>query len=291
VLSTSSESVIELSSFPASSNSYQKALKNYQQAVKKDGFTIEKVTVATADGEAQAFLHLPKQLPKKAMPVLVMTNGSDHALTQLYPIYRDYIEKAGWAMVTFDLPGLGSNNSLVQHTDRTNIIHQQLINQLKQDTRLKLDNIVLLGKSFGGNAAIKTAFTNSEDIAGAISWCGAVNGPFLKLEFVMTILPDMTRDALLARFALPQAQFSQQGSALALSTQYLGKVKTEVPMLAINQGSDKISPVSDMRLIANSSVQGQQIIVEEDINQGHCSSDHLTMPLIVNWLNENFPQQ
>ncbi len=272
-----------------SNDSYQHALKNYQKAVEADGSVLEKITVATADGAAKAFLHLPKQQPNKAMPVLVMTNGSDHALTQLYPIYRDYIKQAGWAMVTFDLPGLGSNNSFAQHTERTNIIHQQLIKKLKQDPRLQADKIVLLGKSFGGNAAIKTAFTNSDDIAGAISWCGAVNGPFLKFDFIMTLLPDMTRDALLSRFALPQEKLSQQGLALALSSQYLGKVKTKVPMLAINQGSDKISPVSDMRLIAESSTQGQYIIVEENISQGHCSSDHLTMPLIVNWLEQQFP--
>ncbi len=272
-----------------SNDSYQMALDNYQQAVESDGSVLEQLTVSTQDGEAKAFLHLPEQQPNKTMPVLVMTNGSDHALTQLYPIYRDYIKKAGWAMVTFDLPGLGSNNSFAQHTDRTNVIHQQLIKKLKQDPRLQSDKIVLMGKSFGGNAAIKTAFTNSNDIAGAISWCGAVNGPFLKFGFIMTLLPDMTRDALLSRFALPQEQLGQQGSALALSTQYLGKVKTKVPMLAINQGSDKISPVSDMRLIAESSTQGKYVIVEENITQGHCSSDHLTMPLVVNWLNQQFP--
>lgn len=274
---------------PRSNNSYRKALENYQQAVEADGAVLEQISVSTSDGQARAFLHLPKQQPAKAMPVLVMTNGSDHALTQLYPIYRDYIKKAGWAMVTFDLPGLGSNNNFVQHTDRTNIIHQQVIKKLKQDPRLQPDNIVLMGKSFGGNAAIKTAFTNSDEIAGAISWCGAVNGPFLKFDFIMTLIPDMTRDALLSRFALSQEQLGQQGSALALSSQYLGKIKTEVPMLAINQGSDKISPVSDMRLIAQSSTQGQYIIVEEEISQGHCSSDELTMPLVVNWLNQHFP--
>lgn len=266
--------------------SYKMAINNYVAAVKKAGFNIEELKLDTADGQAHAFLHLPSDSINKPMRTLVMTNGSDHALTQLFPVYRDYLNKQGWAFITFDLPGLGSNESLTQNPKETNIIHKAVLNYIKQDNRLATDKVALLGKSFGGNAAIKTAFTNPDDIAGAISWCGAVNKVFMNFDFVLNKIPEMTKDSLMSRFGLPKDELASHGPDFALSTEYLGKVTTPVPMLAINHANDRISPVSDLKLIAQSSKQGEYIVVEEEINQGHCSSEDESLVKIMNWLNK-----
>ena len=59
-------------------------------------------------------------------PVVIMTNGSDKVLTYLYPFYRDYFSRRGWAMISFDLPGIGANRSIQQDPSNTNSIHQRV---------------------------------------------------------------------------------------------------------------------------------------------------------------------
>ena len=67
-------------------------------------------------------------------------------------------------------------------------------------------------------------------------------------------------------------------------------MQTSVPILAINHGSDKLFPLGDMELLANSSLDGEVIIIDEDSyegnNEGHCSSDTPSLQRIIPWLEK-----
>lgn len=266
--------------------SYQKAISSYKKAAKQLGYQLEELTFNTQDGKAKAYLHLPANYQGQALPVMLVTNGSDHAMTQILSTYDKVYAKAGYAMISFDLPGLGSNGEMTMQADRTNVIHQSAIDYVKTDKRLNNDQVVLLSKSFGGNAAVRTAFTNPQDVAAVVSWCGAVNDPFLDLDHTVEVIEKMTLNALESRFDTDKAGLVAKGPELALSTEYLGKVKTPVPMLAINHTRDHVFPITDMRLVAKSSEQGEMIIIDENINQGHCSSEDKTLPEIIAWLDK-----
>ena len=270
-----------------SNQSYDSALTYYQYAVENDGNYIEEIRMSTAKGTAYAYLHLPEKAPSEVMPVVVFSNGSDHTLTSLYDTYRDYIKPRGWAMVSLDLPGIGSNSQIDITTSETNFIHQQLIKYLKQEPRVNSDKIALVGSSFSGNAVTKTAFTNPQDIVAAASVCGVVNTPFLILEFALKQVPQMTADGFLSRFNMTRKEVIETSSELALSTHYLGKEKTPVPLLMVGLGNDKISPPKDMKLVANSSVNGRYVIVgKDDDDGGHCPSDANALPVVMDWLQE-----
>ncbi len=269
-----------------SNRSYKKALYHYQKAVQSDGTYIEQISIPTSKGIAYAYLHLPEQVPDAPLPVLVVTNGSDHTLTTLYNVYSDYLKPNGWAMVSFDLPGIASNAHIGISTSQTNLIHQQLLQQLQQEKRVNSSQIALMGSSFGGNAVTKTAFTNEKEVAAAVNICGAVNTPFTKLKFALTQVPQMTGDAFLSRFDMTREQIIKTSEELALSTHYLGKVKTTVPILSINHDDDSISPPRDMQLVAESSVNGKYIVVDKGTESGHCASDDIALPLAMQWLQQ-----
>ncbi len=270
-----------------SNRSYDFAMINYKAAVKGDGNYIEELQVNTPKGTAYAYLHLPEKNPATRLPVVVVSNGSDHTLTSLYSVYRDYLKPRGWAMISLDLPGIGSNIHIGITTDETNIIHQYLVKKLQQETRIDNTKIALMGSSFSGNAITKTAFTNPDDIAAVVNICGAVNAPFLKLKFALTEVPKMTGDAFLQRFDMTRDDIIKTSDKLALSTHYLGKVKTRVPILSINHDDDDISPPSDMKLVASSSINGQYIIIDKgtsEEDEGHCPSDEKALPIAMQWL-------
>ena len=270
----------------SSNRSYGLALSNYKKAVESDGTYLEKINIPTIKGTASAYLHLPVQTPDTTLPVLVVSNGSDHTLTTLYNVYSDYLKPSGWAMVSLDLPGIGSNSHIGITTSQTNLIHQQLLQHLKQDPRLDATKIALMGSSFAGNAVTKTAFTNQDDVAAVVNICGAVNTPFTKLKFALTQVPRMTGDAFLSRFDMTREQIINTSDELALSTHYLGKVKTTVPMLTINHDSDVISPLRDMQLVAESSINGKYILTDKGTDSGHCASDAIALPLAMQWLQQ-----
>ncbi len=274
-----------LKSDELSNRSYDLAMVNYKAAVKHDGTYLEELQVNTPRGTAYAYLHLPEKKPTTRLPVMVVSNGSDHTLTSLYSVYRDYLKPKGWAMISLDLPGIGSNVHIGITTDETNIIHQHLVKQLQKEPRVDGKKIALMASSFGGNAITKTAFTNPDDVAAVINICGAVNAPFLKLKFALTQVPKMTGDAFLQRFDMSREDIIKTSDKLALSTHYLGKTKTPVPILSINHDSDnEISPPSDMKLMASSSSNGKYIIVDKGTDDGHCPSDEKVLPIAMEWL-------
>lgn len=266
--------------------SYKKALAIYEKAATQDGLNLQKLSIPTAKGTAIAYLHLPKTDAEAQRSVVVITNGSDQTLTTLYPFYRDYLSERGWAMISFDLPGIGSNSHIGINTSEVNIIHQALIETIKNDSRLNDNKIALMGSSFGGNAVVKTAFTNPQDIAAAISVCGAVDTPFLNLERALEEVAGMTADAFMDRFDLMQDQIMASSAELALSTHYLGKQKTIVPIMSINHDADDIASLKDMQLTTASSQHGNLVVVEKGTDDGHCASGTLTDPIIIKWLEQ-----
>lgn len=268
-----------------SNRSYGLALSNYKLGVENGGNYIEELKINTPKGIAYSYLHLPEKAPNKRLPLLIVTNGSDQSLTTLYPVYRDYLKPRGWAMITLDLPGIGSNVHIGINTNETNLIHQNLLHHLKQEPRIDQQKIALMASSFGGNAATKTAFTNPDDIVAVVNICGAVNAPFLKLKFALTQVPQMTGDAFLQRFDASKEEIIKTSDKLALSTDYLGKTKTSVPILSIGHDSDGIAPLSDMRLTTASSIGGKHIVVDKGTDEGHCPSDEIALDIATKWLD------
>ncbi|SFD51536.1 alpha/beta hydrolase [Pseudoalteromonas denitrificans] len=266
--------------------SYKKALINYKKAVEKGGFNLEYIPLSSEKGDMQVALHLPENKDKDPRPVIIMTNGSDKVLTYLYPFYRDYFSLQGWAMISFDLPGIGANSLIQQDPSNTNSIHQRVLQFIKDDPRLDENSIALVGKSFGGHSAAKMAFTDQDDLSAVVSWCGVINRPFKNLRFSAHKAPPMTKDAFISRFSLSEEALYQRGHELALSEKFLGKVQTSVPILAINHGNDKLSPLGDMKLLKMSSKAGEVIVIDEDNTEGHCSSDMPSLQQIIPWLTQ-----
>lgn len=271
---------------PLSKRSYKRALNSYARAVDKDDGRLERLLIPTDRGEAVAYLHLPVQQLGEAMPVLLVTNGSDQTMTTLYPSFRDYFAPEGWAMLSFDLPGIGANSHIAVNTRETNLIHRAVLAGISEDIRLDSTKVALIGSSFGGHSAVKTAFTDADKVAAAVSICGAVNAPFTQFRQAINQVPKMTADAFLNRFDLSPEQVIEGSRALALSTDYLGVLQTSVPILSINHAGDQISPVSDLELTTASSRGGETMIIDKGTQYGHCPADSLALPLVVSWLRD-----
>ena len=88
---------------------------------------------------------------------------------------------------------------------------------IKDEPILDENSVALVGKSFGGHSATKTAFTNQDDLSAVVNWCGVINRPFKNLRFSAHKAPPMTKDAFISRFSLTEEELYLRGRELALS--------------------------------------------------------------------------
>ena len=256
-------------------------MRNYVRMVEGDGFYYEKIEVETPQGEAYANLHLPESSGRD-YPVVIFTGGSDVFSVEYYRLFRDYLADQGIALITFELPGMGINSHLT-YTPDTNIIHRGVIERVKSDSRFN-GKIIVGASSLGGQPAVRTAFTNEEDLVAVVNFCGALSDVWLGITpESFSYYPLLNQVVLADRTGLEISEFAEIAPEYSLERQgYLGKMKTNVPIMSLNTGSDPVAPKSDMKLASEASKEGITLVVESEV--GHGMSRSIALPIISGYI-------
>lgn len=257
-----------------------KAMENHKKQVLADGFGFEKIEVETPQGSAYANLHLPKEVANE-MPVVIFTGGSDVFSIEYYRLFKDYLVDQGIAFITFELPGMGINGHLT-YTPDTNIVHRGVIDWIKNDGRF--GKIAVGASSLGGQPAVRTAFTNEDDIVAVVNYCGALSHVWKGITpETFSYYPLLNQVVLADRTGLSIDDFASVAKEYSLEEQgLLGKKKTTVPIFSLNTATDPVAPKSDMLLATNASAHGITTIVESEV--GHGMSRDIALPLISGYL-------
>jgi|GEM_PF-2082110 len=263
-------------------NSYVvNAMRNYQKVVEEDGFYYEKIEVDTPQGKAYANLHLPEK-DGRDYPVVIFTGGSDVFAIEYYRLFKEYLADQGIAYISFELPGMGINSHLT-YTPDTNIVHRGVIEKIKGDARFN-GKIVVGASSLGGQPAVRTAFTNEEDITAVVNFCGAVSDVWKGITpETFEYYPMLNQVVLGDRTGLGMKGFAEIAPEYSLENQgLLGTKETSVDIMSIGTSTDPVAPVSDAELVTNASDNGVNVIVASEV--GHGMPRSVVLPLISGYI-------
>lgn len=259
------------------------AMKNYEKMVEEDGYYYEKIEVETPQGKAYANLHLPDRKGKD-YPVVIFTGGSDVFSIEYYRLFKDYLADQGIAYISFELPGMGINSHLT-YTPDTNIVHRGVIEKVKNDKRFN-GKIVVGASSLGGQPAVRTAFTNEEDVVAVVNFCGAVSDVWKGITpETFGYYPMLNQVVLADRTGLTIEGFAETAPEYSLENQgYLGTESTSVDMMSVGTASDPVAPLSDAELVTGASDEGVNIVVASEV--GHGMPRSVVLPIISGYITD-----
>ncbi|MEZ8096554.1 esterase FrsA [Photobacterium swingsii] len=257
------------------------ANQTYREAMELSPHQMKTIDVKYEGKTFQAFIHLPRT--DKLLPTVIVSGGLDTLQSDLWPLYRDYLAPAGYAMVTLDMPSVG-HSARWPLTEDTSRLHQALLQQIKDVPWVDHHRVAMLGLRFGGNAAIRLGFLEPTRLKTCISVGGAIHS-FLSQPKLLDKMPQMYLDMIASRMGkhgvsrqsllahLPAWSLKHQG--------LLGRRKVAVPMLGISLKNDPVCPESDNQLIAMSSYGGKAVTLpEKPLHDGY----HRSMLTIMEWL-------
>lgn len=265
-------------------NSYVvNAMRNYQKVVEEDGFYYEKIEVDTPQGKAYANLHLPDENGRN-YPVVIFTGGSDVFAIEYYRLFKEYLAGQGIAYISFELPGMGINSHLT-YTPDTNIVHRGVIEKIKKDPRFN-GKIVVGASSLGGQPAVRTAFTNEEDVLAVVNFCGAVSDVWKGITpETFGYYPMLNQVVLADRTGLSINEFAEVAPEYSLENQrMLGTKQTSVDIMSIGTSTDPVAPLSDSELVTSASGNGVNVIVASEV--GHGMPRSVVLPLISGYITD-----
>lgn len=209
------------------------------------------------------YLHLPQD--NSPCPVVMVSGGIDNLQTEFWRVYRDYLAPQGFAMLTVDLPGAGSNWPWRIGQDSSEI-HQAVLTYLEQVPWVDSNRVAIMGARFGGNIAARLAFIEPKRVKAAVCIGAGANLIFTDHKR-FNLLPQMLKDCLANRMGLDAANVESlyyRCHSLSLKSQgLLGATRTSVPLLSMGHKDDHICPAADIELLANSSKNGESYIAKD----------------------------
>lgn len=292
---------------------YQRAGSHLEVPLERWEFEVDGITFP-------AMVHLPAEVAKQAVPVLLKTGGMDVLSTEYYPLAERLMD-SGVAMIAFDSPGTGNDGVVDANYEKH---HEAVLERVWKDKRFDNQRIAVWSDSLAGSLPVKLAVGEHRDrIAAAINGCGIVHAAFNldllggpsntdKLKLVQAYqsgkLSQQEIDGFLHAAESPQAQALSANFQSQIFVERLGadptnlldllakampvslinqgvlgeKNITNTPILVINTHADPLVPDEESRLAADASVQGKLMIIDD--YQGHCVS-RAEFPLVLEWLS------
>lgn len=271
---------LALQALVLANNAYQAAAELTSHVVKRLEFTYQNKKIA-------GYLHLRNTDSPK--PVVLVSAGLDSLQTDMWRLFRDYLVKRDIAMLTIDMPSLGSSSHWALSEDSC-CLHQAVLNQLAELPWVDHFRVGLMGFRFGGNAMARLAFLEAEKVKACVTFGAPIHDVFTSPNKLAS-MPKMYLDVLASRLGKNVVDIpSLAGQLMAWSLKVQGFMsgrRTKTPILALSLEGDPISPYSDNQLLALFSQGGQAKKVKtKTISQGYEQS----LDLAINWLEDQLCQ-
>ena len=259
------------------------ASTSYNDATEKTAYVVKRLEFPYKNKKIVAHLHLSHT--EKPQPVVMITAGLDSLQTDMWRVFRDYLAKRDIAMLTIDMPSIGTNAHWPL-TEDSSVLHQEVLNQLYTLPWVDHNRVGLFGLRFGGNAMIRLSFIEPSKIKA----CVAVGAPLhdvLSSPQKVKNMPKMYLDVLASRLEktpVDVESLSRQLRAWSLKEQgFFGGRKTKVPILALSLEGDLLSPYKDNQLVEIYSSGGRaKEIKSKSLFNGYEQS----LDLAINWLED-----
>lgn len=264
---------------PGQDVAYGKHLQYYKMAGQYFDPKLIVVDIPFDGKQIQGYLHLPRDIKKP--PLILWNGGIDTWKGDVYNNIQPYIDR-GFAVLTFDVLGTGENSAWPAKPD-SNILHSAVIDYMQSYPLIDGRYIAHVGFSFSGYYAARNA-TREDRLFAVIAACAAIhhgwkniyNGPWEIQEALATAI-QMSRDE-------PDAIHEyMQGFSLVKQGLIETPDSVMLPTLIVNGDLDKLAPISDLRLLAESGQETDLWIMGGD---QHCFGQYrsIVMPKMADWL-------
>ena len=229
------------------------------------------------------FLHLPEKGEAPFQTVL-MCGSLDTLQTDYHRLFRDYLAPHGIAMLTIDMPSIGSSYKW-KLTQDSSFLHQQVLIQLASVPGVDHQRVTAFGFRFGANVAVRLAYLEPQRLRG-VACLGPVVHRLLCDSKTQQHVPDMYMDVLASRMGMANASdnvLKVELNSYSLKTQGLLGRRCPTPMLAGYWDQDPLSPKEEAQLIASSSLDGKLIAIPR---APVYSSFHKALLQITHWMKD-----
>ncbi len=255
----------------------------YVEAMQASRYITRQINVPFQGKNIQVNLHLPHT--KRPLPVVIVSAGLDSLQTDMWRIFRDYLAEKEIAMLTVDMPSIGSSSHW-QLTEDSCKLHRAVLDELPGLPWVDHHKVGLLGYRFGGNAMLRLSFMEQDKIKACVALGAPIHDMFSSPEKLKN-MSKMYLDVLASRLGKQAVDInSLAGQMLAWSLKiqgFLTSKRTKVPILALALEGDPVSPLSDNKLAALFSHYGKaKQISSKSISVGYEQS----LDLAIKWLED-----
>ncbi|MNH14519.1 fermentation/respiration switch protein [compost metagenome] len=229
------------------------------------------------------FLHLPEK-GEAPFPTVLMCGSLDTLQTDYHRLFRDYLAPHGIAMLTIDMPSIGSSYKW-KLTQDSSFLHQQVLIQLASVPWVDHQRVTAFGFRFGANVAVRLAYLEPQRLRG-VACLGPVVHRLLCDSKTQQHVPDMYMDVLASRMGMANASdnvLKVELNSYSLKTQGLLGRRCPTPMLAGYWDQDPLSPKEEAQLIASSSLDGKLIAIPR---APVYSSFHKALLQMTHWMKD-----
>lgn len=258
------------------------ANRAYEEAALLLPYRLKELEFAIEGGSSiTGFLHMPAN-GQAPFPTLLMCGSLDALQTDYYRLFYDYLAPHGIAMLTIDMPAIGSSYKW-KLTQDSSFLHQQVLVQLVSVPWIDHQRVSAFGFRFGANVAVRLAYLEPHRLRG-VACVGPVVHSLLCEVKCQEHVPDMYMDVLASRMGMSNAADSVLKIELkrySLKTQGLLGRRCLTPMLAAYWDDDPLSPKEESQLIVSSSLNGKLISIPRTPVY---DSFHKSLLQICNWL-------
>jgi esterase FrsA len=229
------------------------------------------------------FLHMPEK-GEAPFPTVLMCGSLDTLQTDYHRLFRDYLAPHGIAMLTIDMPSIGSSYKW-KLTQDSSFLHQQVLTQLADVPWIDHQRVTAFGFRFGANVAVRLAYLEPQRLRG-VACLGPVVHRLLCDSSTQKYVPDMYMDVLASRMGMANASdhvLKVELNSYSLKTQGLLGRRCPTPMLAGYWEQDPLSPKEESQLIVSSSMDGKLIAIPR---KPVYSSFHKALLQMSHWMKD-----
>ena len=274
---------------PAEKQALHMHLAAYEKAGRFMDAPLQVIPVEVRGHRIKTYFHRPAAAGKP--PLLLWTNGTDSFKGHAYgPVSK--LVSMGFAVVTFDLPGVGESD-FWKLTPDGEFVHRAVLDQYAARSDIDAANIFEVGVSFGGYFAAKMAARNDPRLRAVAAICGPVHAAFARTpgQFGKALASQEGRTVRafahrIGADADDPASISAAAAKFSLVNQKIitpGVKSITTPLLIANGGRDPLVPATDMHLLA-SAAQNTEVWTLGMAE--HCAAEYFQalVPDIGEWL-------
>jgi alpha/beta superfamily hydrolase len=245
-------------------------------------YTVERLIFKNAGHKLIGAIHKPSDIKAPPSAVLVL-----HGFPGMAPILNDVVSslcQAGFAPMSFHYKGCwgsGGSYSFLGALHDT----QKALDLVVNREDLDIDNLSIIGHSFGGLIAILMAAKN-EIVKGVAALCPVAN---MKSELGSTRAKNILQRGLPFVSGFPMRKAVKEWEILSRQYEPIDYVKKIAPrpFLLIHGDKDDIIPLSCSKILFSKAFEPKNMSIIVGADHIFAGKHKKTIELIISWLHSN----